>query len=146
MVYKSAAGELVMVWSSTDTVYRNRSVRAQRMTAGGARLWGDLGIELVPVTPYVPDTPHLAGIRATNDGAIVVYTEQIAPAARPRRVLGLRLALVDSPALSPVALSRTVSDKGLPALGGTPACGTWAVWQDKNADDGDIRGSFFPAR
>lgn len=145
LAYKSVTGELVIVWSDADGAHRNRAMRAQRMTPLGARLWGDLGIELVPVTPYIPDTPHLAGVRATADGAIVVYTEQIAPNASPRRVLGARLALVDAPSWSPVVLSRTVSDKGLPALGSTRECGTWAVWQDKNADAGDIRGSFFPA-
>ena len=146
LAYQSATSELLVVWSDADAIQRNRAIRAQRMTAAGVRRWGELGIELVPVTPFIPDTPRIAGARATTEGAIVVYTEQIAANASPRRVLGARLAFVDTPAWSPATLSKLVSDKGLPSLGSTRECGTWAVWQDKSADAGDIRGSFLPAR
>ncbi len=144
--YRSDAGELVIAWSDSDPVPRKNGVRAQRMTSDGTRRWGDLGVELVPPTPFIPDIPSLAGVRATTAGAVVVYTEQISVQSLARRVLGGRLTLADVPTWSPVTLSRLTSEKSLPALGGTRECGVWAVWQDKNADGGDIRGSFLPLR
>lgn len=142
LAFVRATREAVVVWSESSIFQVERGLSAQRLTLDGARRWGANGIELIARTEWGPD---LAAVRPTQDSALLVYGERTSPGAATMRILGAHLSLVDAPAWNPAVLSARVSQKGLPLLGGTPECGAWAVWQDKNADEGDIRGSFLAA-
>jgi len=139
--YVSGARELVVAWSERNATQTSRGLRAQRLTAEGARLWGDQGIELVPLSS---DGPSIAGLRATTNGALLVYGEPTSASGTGLRVMGAQLPLTATPAWSPTALSGDGPTQG-PFLSGRPECGTWVVYRDGARDSGDIRGAFFAA-
>ncbi len=137
--YDAAAGELYVAWRETNILQSNYGVRAQRIDASGTRLWGDAGLELLPVTSDNRLAVRVVGAPA---GIMVFLLNAAGGVFAQEVVLGMRVDSTGSFVWSPAVLSvaSTPSSKlRLPVATDSRGMAI-LVWEDERSGTADVYG------
>lgn len=138
MALDASTGELVVAWTEANSAQRRFGLTAQRVDADGARLWGDDGLEIEPLSPTCIGA---IALRAWGDRALLWYGDQ------PTDIDGFsgletRLGLVvldGETEVERATISETASGKANARVSETSEAGRWwLTWADDRADDGDV--------
>lgn len=141
--YDATTDEIVLIWTEANLAQTQFGVRAQRLSADGARQWGDEGLEIVALsrTGAVPVATRVWGAQT-----LIWFQEQPVDEAAGFGGYESRVGLVSVDAeggLSSTAfLSAYASAKSHVRVSETSASGVWFTsWDDDRQDDGDVMGA-----
>ena len=139
LAYRQATGECFIFWNERNSLQSQWGIYAQKITAAGARAWGDAGRELQPVNTIYKSYPRCVQI---GDGAAVFYYEEPTGQFNRDRLLGIRIdasgALVWP--TTPLVVSSYLSSKARIPLTIDAAGVTKIVWEDDRSGTPDIYG------
>jgi hypothetical protein len=133
--YHQASGETIVFWNEKNSLQSQFGLYAQKLSAGGTRMWGDGGVVLLPVTPLELFPPHSVGY---GDGAMVFFLDT--PGVTSNRVLGMRVA-TDGASVwgpSPLVLSSVLSDKSRYPVTIDAGGVAKVVWEDDRSGNVDL--------
>ena len=139
LAFQPSTGESFVFWNERNLAQTQWGIYAQKITAAGARAWGDDGLVLVPVNTVLKYSPHAVPVA---DGAAVFFADEPTGQFNQDRVLGIRVDTQGAPVWSgsPIAVSSHLSTKrGLPVT--VDANGvSRMVWEDNRNGASDIYG------
>ncbi len=128
------AGGAIVSWSELTGTYYN--IRAQRIRPNGTIVWAAGGIAVSSV-----DSPQSLSRIATdfNGGAVVAWTDTRLPATNSD-IYAQRIDSIGVAAWSPagVAVCAAAGYQSSPRIAGESSGGTYIVWMDNRAMNGDI--------
>ncbi len=133
--YDPVAGEIYVFWRETDQFQNNPGVYGQRLSAAGERLWGDNGLELVPL-----GSPDRTQVRTLVDGAEVFafHAEEIAPARRHYRAARLDASGKSVWRDTTLEVATADSQKGRLQVALSAAGFAMLAWEDDRGGSNDI--------
>ncbi len=139
MALDPPSGNLVVVWNERNANQSQWGIYAQKLSVAGARLWGNDGIELLPVNTIWKSPPRCAPL---DGGAVVFLSDEPTGQFARDRVLGMRLDANGAQVWpsSPLVVSSVLSSKSrLPVVidGDGRAL---MVWEDDRSGTVDIYG------
>ncbi len=139
LAYRPATGECFIFWNERNSNQSQWGIYAQKITAAGARAWGNGGLELQPVNTINKSYPRCVQI---GDGAAVFYYEEPTGQFNRDRLLGIR---IDASGVlvwptTPLVVSSYLSSKArIPlTIDGTGV--TKIVWEDDRSGNPDVYG------
>lgn len=136
LAYLPASGDMIVVYDRRDAAQGARGIGVQRISAAGARLWGNDGVELEPIDSVTEGRQRIVPF---GDGALVTYFQFPVFGGQGSNILARRIdgSGADVWNATVVAADGQVSrDKPLLVI---DSVGTArAVWDDERADSGDI--------
>jgi hypothetical protein len=139
LAYRAATGESFVFWNERNANQSQWGIYAQKITAAGARAWGNGGLELLPVNTILKSYPRAVQI---GDGAAVFFYDEPTGQFNRDRVLAIRIdtngALVWPS--SPVIVSSHLSSKARIPLTIDSGGVTTIVWEDDRNGDPDVYG------
>ena len=139
LAFKSSTGESFVFWNERNLAQSQWGIYAQKITAAGARAWGDNGLTLVSVNTVLKYSPRAVPLA---DGAAVFFADEPTGQFNQDRVLAIRVDTNGAPVWggSPVVVSSHLSSKArLPVT--VDANGvSRMVWEDNRDGDSDIYG------
>ncbi len=137
--YHPATGECFVFWDERNPGQTSWGLWGQRLSATGARLWGDQGLMYLPLS-----TVYKTMYRSTPcaDGAMVIWLEapsgsSTADVVRAMRVDAAGAAVWAEPIKTIASL---VSDKGRLSMISTPSEMAIATWEDDRGGSFDVYG------
>ena len=137
LAFDAATGECNVFYGVRDTNQSQWGLSGQRLSPGGARLWGAAGATLLPVDGVFKSAPRC--VPFGGGAELFLFDQPNAPLA-DARVLALRVdaagRLVWGP--SPTVLCSTLSSKDDLVVGIDGAGSAVAVWEDERNDAGDV--------
>ena len=134
LAWLPASEEIIVACNQRNGSQSQWATRAQRISSGGLRLWGDGGVELAPLDGVVESFERCVPY---GDGALVFWFESTGFAQT--RVLGRRLdaAGADVWGASPVVVSALLSAKDDLELAIDASGAARLAWHDERNDQGD---------
>jgi hypothetical protein len=142
MSFDSATGDLLVFWDERNEFQSAWGVYGQKFSVDGRRMWGDQGLELLPVD-RVPKR-FLRSVPCEN-GAMLFFIDQPKSHSYEDRVMGMRVES-NGKLLWPngtVEVGSYLSVKGHPAIAVNDSGAATLVWDDErngNWDTVDIYG------
>jgi hypothetical protein len=133
--YDQASGETIVFWNEKNPLQSQFGLFVQKLSSGGARMWGDGGVVLLPVTPLELFPPRSVGYAG---GAMVFFLDT--PSGTSNRVLGMRLD-ADGTSVwgaSPLVLSSVLSDKSRYPITIDSGGVVKVVWEDDRSGNVDL--------
>lgn len=132
--YDRATGETVAVWTQSNTVQSMWGLYAQKFDATGARLWGDNGVELLPMST---NQNSFARVVSYAGGAIASAFD--ARSVTTGVVIAARLDSDGSPVWTGTAIQACSVDSGKSRLDAAHnGCDLLLTWGDSRFDARDI--------
>jgi hypothetical protein len=137
LAFDAATGECNVYYVVRDQGPSRWGLSAQRLSPGGARLWGDSGKALLPFDGVLKGPPSCVPF---GGGAEVLLFDQPDVPQLCTRVLALRVDAAGQLVWgsSPAMLCSTLSRKVGLAVGVDGAGSAVAVWEDERNDSGDV--------
>lgn len=137
IAFDSASGDLYAVWNERNTGQSQWGVYAQRVDASGARLWGESGLQVIPVNTTLKFFQRAAW---RGDGPAFFCLDQPNTPIPGERVLAMALTPEGAPACGaiPHVISSTVSVKGRLPVAVNGAGMAMLAWEDSRGGDRDI--------
>jgi hypothetical protein len=138
-----AAPDVLIAWNERNSGQSQWGVRTQRVTLAGTRVWGDFGVELLPLNTVNKLFQRIAPMPYVNNqpagGAMVFCLDQPLPTPG-NRVLGFGVdgtgaTLWNNP---PLLVSTSPGSKGRLPITQTPDGGVVLAWEDNRAGNTDI--------
>jgi hypothetical protein len=128
-------GEIYVSWSERNASQSQRGINAQKISAAGARLWGNGGVNIIAVNSTDKLFPR---VLATDDGCMVFCLD--APGPVQNRVLGARLDANGQPVWpgSVIEVCSVLSAKGRLPVAQTPDGHALLAWEDDRNGSRDI--------
>jgi hypothetical protein len=136
LAYLRASGDLIVVFDRRDPSQGQRGVGAQRVSASGALLWGNDGIELEAVDAV---TEGFERAVPYGDGALVTYFQYPTFGSLDSSILARRLDGNGADVWSGTTqLCTDLSPKDKPQLVVDESGIGRMAWDDERADSGDV--------
>lgn len=132
--YDAASGDTYMMWAEANTNQSQWGISAQRISAEGVRMWGDRGLEILPLSGTQPSFVRCTIAADGVNGFWFVSSGQAA---------GIKGVHLDSAGNSTwpgglIDVSSVASVKGrLDAFSGPSGC-SYLAWHDNRADSNNI--------
>lgn len=139
LAYRPATGESFIFWNERNAAQSQWGIYAQKITAAGARAWGNGGRELLPVNTVYKSYPRAVQI---GDGAAVFIYDEPTGQFNRDRVLAIRVDVNGAPVwpTSPVIVSSHLSSKARIPLTIDFTGVTKIVWEDDRSGNPDVYG------
>ncbi|TWT41058.1 hypothetical protein RAS1_37490 [Phycisphaerae bacterium RAS1] len=132
--YNAASGETIVIYSEQTSNQAQRGVRAQKLSALGARAWGDSGVELRPVDTNIED--FIRCVPSGAGGAIAMCFDAPTGSVVQDRVVAFRLDVNGNltwPGGERILASQ-LTDKGRLPVVADGSGGAIALWEDNRND------------
>lgn len=135
LAWLEGSQEMIVACNQRNGAQSQWATRAQRISSGGLRLWGDAGVELAPLDGVTESFERCVPF---GDGAIVAWFESTG--FGQTRVLARRLdgAGADVWGPAPVAVSSLLSAKDDLEVAIDGAGSARFAWHDERSDQGDV--------
>ena len=135
--YAPTSGEMLVFWNERNAAQSQWGISGQKISPAGARMWGDEGLELLPLDGVVKSEPVSVPF---GTGAELFYLDQPHTPLPDARVLALR---VDNAGQTlwggaPVVLCASLSWKDDLEASRDAAGGAQLAWEDERVDGGDV--------
>jgi hypothetical protein len=133
--YDASSAEITVAWTELNATQSLRGVSAQRIDAGGTRLWGGSGTVLVPL-----GADDIGNVRTQVSGtdSFVAWTR--APSFGNDVLEGARLDQAGTIDVAPFSIASTPSGKGRVRETLTGAGDVVLVWNDDRSGTDDVIG------
>lgn len=137
LAWLPASGDMIVLFDRRDGGQNNRGVGVQRVSAGGALLWGASGVELEAIDSV---TEGYERIVPFGDGALLSYFSFPVFGGQDCDIVVRRLDGTGADVWAParVTASSAASPKGRPVLVMDAVGTARIVWQDQRNDLGDV--------
>lgn len=136
LAYLPASGDMIVVFDTRDPAQSNRGVSVQRISAAGARMWTDDGVELEPVDSVTEGHERIA---AFGDGALITYFQYPTFGNLASNVIARRIDGTGADVwTSTTTLCSNLAPKDKPRLMFDGSGIGRLVWDDERSDSGDI--------
>jgi hypothetical protein len=137
--YNQDTGEAVVFWNERNSNQSQWGIYAQKLSAAGARAWGDGGLVLLPVNTIYKSFPRSL---PAGDGAMVFLMDEPTGLYNEDRVIGMRLDATGHQVwpVSPLVVSSYLSGKSrLPVALASNGMAI-LVWEDDRQGTVDVYG------
>ncbi|MBX3358168.1 MAG: hypothetical protein KF745_07050 [Phycisphaeraceae bacterium] len=134
IAYHGGTGETFLFWTESNTVQSQWGLSGQKISAGGARLWTDSGVEFLPLS-----TMQNSFVKVVNsvNGAMVYYFDQPGASAAVR---GFKVDTLGNPnwLVSPLGVGTGSGSKGRLDASSRPDGTGLVVWHDNRTGNNDV--------
>jgi len=131
--YQPATGEITVLWTELDNAMaqHRRGLYAQRISASGARQWGETGRPLRPLALH--DIGDLQSI-AADDGTLAFWIET--NPGQPNSIQGIKLDAAGAPLCPQFVVSTRATNKSRLASASAPSGQVLLVWEEQGQTQG----------
>ncbi len=137
--YISETGESIVFWNERNLNQTQWGIYAQKLSATGARMWGDNGRELLPVNTVYKSFPRSA---PCSDGAMVFLNDEPTGLFDEDRVISMRLDGEGNQVWPGgiIEVSSLLSEKAHLPLTSDDSGVVELIWEDRRSGNRDIYG------
>ncbi len=135
LAYLPQSGDMIVVFDRRDSGQGNRGVGVQRISAAGALLWGNDGIELELVDSVNEGFERIVPL---GDGALITYFQFPTFGNMNSNILARRVDGSGATMWGPLAICSNLVWKDKPRLVSDATGLARMVWDDERVDSGDI--------